>query len=186
MPVGAGLATAATGFLGASSAAKASKKATQAAVAQQEKTRALVQPYVGAGTDALGTISDPNRMMAAFKVDPGYNFRMSEGINALNTNKAAAGLLRSGSTLKDTVGYGQNLASAEYEKVYNRLFNRAQMGLNAAGVSAGANNQAGAAYLQQGTDQGNAMLSMGNSVASGIGSIARAYAPATSYPDGRP
>lgn len=175
MPVGASLAvgSAVVGGLSANAAKGESKAARNAAIAENEKTRAIAQPYVTSGTDALGTLSDPNRMMSAFKTDPGYQFRMSEGINAINTNKAAAGLLRSGSTLKDTVGFGQNLASSEYDKVYNRLFDRAQLGMQGVGAVAGVNQGNAAAYTTHGENAGNAMLSIGNSVNTGLGMGAR-------------
>lgn len=184
MPVGASLAvgSAVVGGLSANAAKGEAKKARNAAIAENEKTRAIAAPYVNSGTDALGTISDPNRMMAAFKTDPGYQFRLDQGINALNTNKAAAGLTRSGSTLKDTVAFGQGMATSEYDKVYNRLFDRAQMGLQGVGVTAGVNTANAGAQTNYGTDAGNAALAMGNSVNTGLGMGARyaqgGYGPA--------
>lgn len=52
--------------------------------------------------------------------DPGYQFRLQQGMDALEHSKAAQGLLRGGGTLKDLVGYNQNFASQEFQNVYNR------------------------------------------------------------------
>jgi hypothetical protein len=52
--------------------------------------------------------------------DPGYQFRLSQGEQALQQSAAGQGMLRTGGTLKDILGYGQNLASQEYQNVYNR------------------------------------------------------------------
>lgn len=55
--------------------------------------------------------------------DPGYQFRASEGQRALEQSAAARGLLNTGGTLKDLLNYGQNLASQEYQNVWDRAFN---------------------------------------------------------------
>lgn len=185
MPAGFGAAATGIGVIGNIFAGNEAKKAGKRAEAFQRETRAMVQPYVAGGTDAFRTISDPNRMLAAFQTDPGYNFRVGEGINALNTNKAASGLLRSGSTLRDTVRFGQDMATQEYDRVYNRLFNRAQLGLNAAGVSAGSNNNSSNIATGVGDNMGNALLGAANAGISGLGMGARfaqgGYGPSSSH-----
>jgi hypothetical protein len=52
--------------------------------------------------------------------EPGYQFRLKGGSDALERSAAARGVLRTGGTLKDIVDYGQNFASQEYGNVYNR------------------------------------------------------------------
>jgi len=52
--------------------------------------------------------------------EPGFQFRMDQGRKALEGSAAGKGVLRSGGTLKDILGYGQNFASQEYGNVYNR------------------------------------------------------------------
>lgn len=52
--------------------------------------------------------------------DPGYQFRLNQGEQALNASAAARGVLRTGGTLKDILGYGQNYASQEYGNAYDR------------------------------------------------------------------
>ena len=52
--------------------------------------------------------------------DPGYQFRMNQGAQALQQSAAARGVLRTGGTMKDILGYGQSLASQEYGNVYAR------------------------------------------------------------------
>jgi hypothetical protein len=58
--------------------------------------------------------------MAQFQADPGYGFRMSEGMKALERSAAARGGLLSGATLKGTQRFGQDLASQEYQNAFNR------------------------------------------------------------------
>lgn len=52
--------------------------------------------------------------------DPGYAFRMSEGMKALDRSAASRGGLFSGSTIKGAQRFGQDLASQEYQNAFNR------------------------------------------------------------------
>jgi hypothetical protein len=56
-----------------------------------------------------------------FQQDPGYAFRQSEGMKALERSAAARGNLLSGSTLKGVQRFGQDLASQEYQNAFNRF-----------------------------------------------------------------
>lgn len=52
--------------------------------------------------------------------DPGYQFRLKGGTDALERSAAARGTLRTGGTLKDVLDYGQNFATNEYGNAFNR------------------------------------------------------------------
>jgi hypothetical protein len=52
--------------------------------------------------------------------DPGYQFRMQQGVKALEATKAGEGKYLSGETMRDLMTYGQGLASQEYGNVFNR------------------------------------------------------------------
>jgi hypothetical protein len=56
-----------------------------------------------------------------FEKDPGYAFRLSEGLKALERTASARGGLISGSALKAAQRYGQNEASNEYQNAFNRF-----------------------------------------------------------------
>ena len=58
---------------------------------------------------------------ADFQTDPGYAFRLSEGMKALDRTAASRGGLLSGATLKGAQRYGSDLASQEYGNAYNRF-----------------------------------------------------------------
>lgn len=55
--------------------------------------------------------------------DPGYQFRLEQGANAVQGSAAAKGGALSGATLKALAKYGQNLGSSEYQNAYNRAYN---------------------------------------------------------------
>jgi len=52
--------------------------------------------------------------------DPGYAFRLSEGLKAVDRQAAARGGLISGNALKASQTYGQDMASQEYQNAFNR------------------------------------------------------------------
>lgn len=55
--------------------------------------------------------------------DPGYQFRLQQGQDAIQRSAAARGGLLTGGTAKDLSDWTGNAASAEYGNVYNRAFN---------------------------------------------------------------
>ena len=77
------------------------------------------QPFSMAGFD-------PNSLMrnfgaSDFQTDPGYNFRLSEGLKAIDRQAAARGGMMSGAALKAAGRYGQDVASQEYGNAFNRF-----------------------------------------------------------------
>lgn len=81
------------------------------------------------GAAGYGSAMQPFTM-ANFEADPGYKFRLSEGLKALDANAAARGGLISGNALKAAQGYGQNLASEEYQNAFNRYYKEREAKLN--------------------------------------------------------
>lgn len=123
-------------------------------------------PWRQAGGVALGQLASGDVFGGkGFEADPGYQFRMSEGMKAINSNAAARGGVNSGATLKALARYGQDFASNEYNNAYGRQYNR----LSAlAGFGQGANQQVSNA----GTNYANAVsgnqIGLGNAAASNI------------------
>jgi hypothetical protein len=94
-----------------------------------EQNQANQAPYLAAGRNALGRITtgmapggefSKSFSMDDFTADPGYGFRMSEGLKAMDRNAAARGGLISGAALKAGTRYGQDMASQEYTNAFNR------------------------------------------------------------------
>lgn len=112
--------------------------------------------------------------MDDFQKDPGYQFRMDEGMRGLQGSAAARGGLLNGGTLKALTKYGQDAASQEYGAAYNRFntdntnrFNRLS---SVAGIGQTANNQVGYAGNTNTTNQINAATGGANA-----GSAAQMY-----------
>jgi hypothetical protein len=115
--------------------------------------RDVYNPYNLAGQNALRDLTSGN-----FQQDPGYQFRLNQGLSGINSSLAQRGLANSGAALKSLNQYNQNFASNEYGNWWNRMSGLAGMGFNAAqglGNAARAHGQ-GMADLQLGRANANA------------------------------
>jgi hypothetical protein len=103
--------------------------------------------------------------------DPGYAFRMSEGLKGLERSAAARGGLLSGSALKGIQRYSQGLASDEYQNAFNRYQTQRANTLNPyaslAGVGQTSANAIGNAAGQFGQQMGANIIGAGNAAAAG-------------------
>lgn len=74
-----------------------------------------------AGANAYGDASGANgaagygRATANFQANPGYQFQMDQGLQALNRTHAAAGNLSSGNADADALKFGTGLANQSYQ-----------------------------------------------------------------------
>lgn len=140
----------------------------------------LQEPWRKAGIGSLSQLVDGTKpggdlmrdfTAADFQKDPGYQFRMDEGMKGVEASAAARGGALSGGALKDLTQYGQGFASNEYSNAYNRFnadrdrrFNRLA---GIAGIGQTATNQ----VTSQGADTartiGDLMTQGANARASG-------------------
>ncbi|MGL5720654.1 MAG: hypothetical protein ACRCYP_07710, partial [Alphaproteobacteria bacterium] len=58
--------------------------------------------------------------LSDFQADPGYQFRMQQGAEALQNSAAARGNLMGGDTGRALMEYGQNFASNEFQNAFQR------------------------------------------------------------------
>lgn len=118
-----------------------------------------------------------------FQASPGYQFRMEEGLKALDRSAASRGMLRSGAQMKATQRYGEGLAADEYDRHYNRVtssFNNYANRLSAlAGVGQTTNQNLAALGANYANSAGNIMTSTANNM--GNAAIAGAQARASGY-----
>lgn len=182
--LGAGALGAAGSIFGSSKASKAQARAAQQGIdAQREmfnRQVELQEPFRQGGLGAqnqlltllgvnapgadtasaqFGSMARPFGM-SDFEADPGYAFRISEGMKALQNSAAARGGLLGGSTLKGITRFGQDAASQEYQNAFNRYQIERQARLNplqslmGAGQSATNQLTGAAGQLGQGLAQG--------------------------------
>jgi hypothetical protein len=121
--------------------------------------------------------------MADYEADPGYGFRMSEGMKALERSAAARGGLLSGTTLRGIQRFGQDLASQEYQNAFNRYqVNRANQ-LNPLQSLMGAGQTSANALTNAAGDVGRGLAGtyMGAGAAQAAGLAGAGQARASGY-----
>lgn len=199
MPVVVAAAIGAAGVVGASALAnKGAKKAANAqtqAANQANATqlqiynqqRADSEPWRQVGLQALdrlgqvygfkasdGTqgdgLGDPTKWL---QMDPGYQFRLKEGQNQLQTSLAARGMSQSGAAVKAAQRYGQDYASGEFNTAWNRLAGLAGVGqqVNQTNNQLATNyaNQTGANTINAGNARASSYAQQGQNTANAFG-----------------
>lgn len=185
---GAGLAANAANNA-AHSQVNAANNATQLQQNIYNQNQANLSPYMQMGTGAgktLASMLQPGgQLTQSFTPadylanrDPGYQFQLQQGQQALQNSQAAGNGVLSGTALKDLMAFNQNYASTGYQNafdrwqsqntnVYNRLAGLAGLGENAA---AGAGNT-GATI---GANMAGSIMGAGNAQAAGQVGVANA------------
>ena len=160
----------------ASTQADAANRAADLQMQQFERQVELQEPWRQAGITALNKLTPLATEytpfgMQQFQQDPGYAFRMQEGMKALERSAAARGGLLSGGMLKGAQRYGQDLASQEYMNAFNRYQAERNAQLNPlqslAGVGQTATNQLGQAGQTMAGNVGQALGAAAQARASG-------------------
>ena len=142
---------------------------------QFERQVELQEPFRQVGLRALNKLEGAAEYtpfgMAQFQQDPGYAFRMSEGMKGIERSAAARGGLLSGATLKGIQRYGQDLGSQEYTNAFNRYQTERNARLNPlqslAGIGQTSTNQLVAGGQNYANAAGEAIGAAGQARASG-------------------
>lgn len=181
---------------GGDMAGNAANAAAQMQQQEATRARAALSPWTSAGTGAVSKITnllglgsivtnggnyntygwDPanakekqDAAFADFQTTPGYEFRVNEGIKALDRSAASRGMLRSGAQQKGLTAFGQGIASEEYNNYLGNLFNLSGMGNQAA---SSANNTAGQLTANAGNFVAQGGIARGTGYAQGANALA--------------
>lgn len=137
-----------------------------------EQQREDLADYREAGSGALERLEGGQLDITQ---DPGYQFRLDEGMKAINAAAAARGRSAGGATLKQLARYGQDYASQEYGNAWNRQMQLANMGQSAAAGQAAAAGNYGQSmsnlYQNLGQAQAGSALQGGQTLAGMVGGI---------------
>ena len=177
---------------------QAQEIATEEIRRQFDITQESLRPYQETGRLALqeiGRLMKPGGYfsedftfpLSAFEADPGYQFRLGEGMKALERSASGRGGVLSGRAGKEFERFGQRLGSEEFGQSYLRAFNEftqnrgarfnrlaalAGIGQTAVGTGSqvGTNVAGGLADISLGTGSrlGDIALQAGNVRAAGI------------------
>lgn len=150
------------------------------------------QPYMGAGAAAINQLSQlygPGGVYTKqptydeLSLDPGYNFRIQQGQQAMLNAARGGGLAGSGAALKAASRYGAGEASQEYQNAYARfmanraavtqgLQNIAGTGAGAAGTATGLAGQVGTNLMNQRFGAGANLGQAATTAGSNLGTLA--------------
>lgn len=188
---GAALVVGGIGAASSNNAAKAQQGSADAATALQqgiyEDTVQRNQPFVQGGTTAYNALLGRLGLAGAdgsaasgygsFKTptaeevmaQPGYQFGLDQGQNALNRQLNARGMSYSGAQLKAANMFGSNYGTQQYQNAFNNLQSSNQQAYNqlmgAAGMGQASANNTAAAGQQFGAQAGQNMIGAGNAQA---------------------
>jgi hypothetical protein len=194
---GAALAGTAVSMYSANKASKAQINAQKGSLARQEELQA---PFREAGLisqnrllDYMGLGKDPKAegfgryardfSMSDYQEDPGYQFRLREGLKALDRKAAMRGGSLGGNALRAGQEYAQDMASQEYQNAFNRYqINRSNQlqplqsllgaGQTSANILTGATDKA---YGAMGDARASGYLGVGNAINQGISGLTNYY-----------
>jgi hypothetical protein len=164
-PAGGAIVSGVGNVVGGIAAGSAAKDAAQTQAASADKALELQRdiynkfmemnkPYYEAGVNALGQIT-----RGEVTAEPGYGFRLGEGMKALERLQASRGNLLSGGAMKAGQRFAQDLASEEYGKSFNRLANIAGIGQTAASEAGTAGQNYAGQAGELGMQGANALVS---------------------------
>lgn len=148
---------------------------TQLQMFNQEQANSA--PWLQSGNAALTQLNsempDLTRKFTAqdFQSDPGYQFQLQQGQQAMQRSAAAKGLLNSVGTEQNLNNYSQGMANTDYQQALGNFTNsQAQRynmlsGLSGQGLSAA--NMTNAAAANAGNNISNNQMAAGNAQAAG-------------------
>lgn len=180
--IGASLAGSAIQAGAAKKATKAQTKAAEADMAFQTETRDLIRgdlaPYREGGLAGQAAylyemgLGPKPADYGGWQQDPTYQFRLGQGMDAINASHAARSGILSGAALQDAISYNSDFAGAERNNYLNRLAGLTDSGMSAAQMSGAASQNAAAGVSNALGNIGNAQaagaIGVGNALASGI------------------
>lgn len=181
----------------ANTAADAQVQAAQLGIDEQQRQfdaiQALLNPYVQAGTGALGQQQDllgsngwgsQQSAIDSLKASPQFQSLLQQGESSILSNASATGGLRGGNTQSALAQFSPQLLAQTIEAQYGRLGGLSSMGQNAAAGVGNAGMQTGnsiAALLQQqGAAQAGGALGGANAYAQGLNGMSGAFGSAAS------
>lgn len=92
-----------------------------------DQIKGNTNPYVEGGQQGIAGLSDlvNNKPTFSFNPsdlqnDPGYQFQLQQGNEAIQNSASKSGLVAGGNTLKELTKYGQGLAGTYFDQAFNR------------------------------------------------------------------
>lgn len=189
--IGAGgsLASGLLGYFGSQSAARQQQAAANRAIGVEQQqfgqTQQNLAPYMQAGGAGLNQLQallglgpqGAGGQQAALAATPGYQFTLDQGLSGLQNQLAARGGAAGGNALKALMGYGQGLASQNFQQAVGNASGLAGLGKSAATQTgqfgAGTANSIASLLGSYGNAGAAGTMSGVNALAGGLGGISQ-------------
>jgi hypothetical protein len=165
-----------SGFMGGNAAnkqAKVGKSQVAESRRQFDITRADTAPYREAGQAGVNKLQQ--LLMGGGEVTPemmgpGYDWRLKQGQNALQSYLSGAGMKRSGRAMKEATRFGQGEASQGYQNYLANLFQLSGFGPQGVATSAGAGARVAGSpgYATQAAAAGGGPAAWNNAIQGGM------------------
>lgn len=181
MAVFSAISSLVTGNKQANAVKEGTRQANKVQQHMYDTSRQDLMPWMKGGERALGELNAlyglsgadlGNQAMERFETSPGYQFRLGEGVKAIDRSAAARGTLNSGATLKALNDYGQGMASQEFGTHVNRLSSLAGLGQTTAAQTGQFGQQTGASmannHLQNAQGRASAYANINSGINQGI------------------
>lgn len=163
-----------------------------------QQTRQSLQPFINTGYDAQGSLRNflglgaptdggtYGSLMKPFDAqtfqqykDPGYEFQLQQGQQALQNSQAAKDGALSGAALKDLIGFNQGMANTAYQNAFGRYMSQNDATYNRLSSLLGVGENAAAGLGNTGaqvtSNIGNTLMSGANAQAAGTVGSANAW-----------
>jgi hypothetical protein len=187
---GGSIAGGVIGAIGSNRAANTQAAAGRDAIAEQQREFNIIQqnlaPYLAEGQRGLAQLDTDFGPGGAgskpfnfdISQDPGYQFRLDQGLKGVSNSASAAGTSLSGATLKELTQYGQQYASGEFNAAFGRDLatkqNLLQTDIARAGIGTSATSTSANVGTQTAGSIGNTITGIGNATAAGQVGVANA------------
>lgn len=132
-------------------------------IAELDVQIAELEGQIATAMQAGGGLPD----YSAFYKSPGYDFRLQEGIRAIDRSASAKGKLMSGGLQRELTRYGQGVASSEFNTYADRLASMAGIGQTATRSTGALGSAAAGQGRAISYDIGESIMAGGQAQASG-------------------
>lgn len=163
----------------ASKQAEGTTKALDEQAREFDITQANQAPYLEAGKTALGKLAIENDTpfdQSTVQLDPGYQFGMKQGQQAIDRQTAAAGGRISGAALKAAAKFGTDYATTGYSAAYTRANQARTDRLNRLAALAGVGQTATQSVDAAGANKANASSALMTAAGNNAGAATLAQA----------
>lgn len=140
-----------------------------------DEQTALQEPWLKAGQEAITRIeSTPDFSFTPEDfsnfLDPSYDFRLEQGVKAMDSSASARGNLFSGAQAKQLQEYGQDMASQEYSNAFSRMQTANTNAYNQAKSTYDTNLNTDKAMAGVGQNSAGSIQNAGQAMGSAVGS----------------